>query len=345
MSKDVTNTIPDFNKKVHLWVYLFYTLQMDYFQDILKARERIAPFAEETPVITSQSLNRMLDAEIWFKLENQQKAGAFKFRGATNAVQNLNDQEAQKGVATHSSGNHAAALALAAKNRGIPAYIVMPENAPEIKVENVKRFGGEITFCEPTLKAREDTLKTVVQNTGATFIPPYDCYDVICGQGTAALELIETAGPFDILMTPVGGGGLLSGSAVVAKNLSPGIRVIAGEPLEADDACRSLKEGKIIPSENPQTIADGLKTSLGRLNFEIISQYVDEILTCTEQSIRAAMVLLRKQAGIMAEPSSAVPLAAITENREVFRRKRIGMIISGGNISEAMFRKITTEVG
>jgi len=316
-------------------------MRMNYFQDILKARQRIAPFVERTPVITSQSLNRLLDAEIWFKLENQQKAGAFKFRGATNAVQNLSEEDAKRGVATHSSGNHAAALALAAKNRGIPAYIVMPENAPEIKVENVRKFGGQITFCKPTLQAREDTLLEVTAKTGALFIPPYDCYDVICGQGTAAVELIEEAGPFDILMTPVGGGGLLSGSAVAAKNMFSETLVVAGEPLEADDACRSLKAGEIIPADNPQTIADGLKTSLGKLNFEIISQYVDEILTARESSIRAAMVLLRKQVGIMAEPSSAVPLAAITENREFFRGKKIGIIISGGNISETLFYKLT----
>jgi threonine dehydratase len=317
---------------------------MNYFQDIQKARERIASYIERTQVITSDSLNRMLDAEIWFKLENQQKAGAFKFRGATNAVQNLREEEARKGVATHSSGNHAAALALAARNLGIPAFIVMPENAPEIKVENVRKFGGQITFCEPTLQARENTLLEVTSKTGAVFIPPYDCYDVICGQGTAAMELIEQAGPFDILLTPVGGGGLLAGSAVASKNISPETLVIAGEPLEADDACRSLKAGKIIPSDNPQTIADGLKTSLGKLNFEIISHYVDEILTVREHSIRAAMVLLRKQAGIMAEPSSAVPLAAITENREKFRGKKIGMIISGGNITEALFQKLTKEL-
>ncbi len=319
----------------------FFIIQLTYFSDILKARERISPYIECTPVITSGSLNRMLDAEIWFKLENQQKAGAFKFRGATNAVQNLSVEDARRGVATHSSGNHAAALALAAKNRGIPAYIVMPENAPEIKVKNVKKFGGQITFCEPTLQAREDSLMELITKTGAVFIPPYDCYDVICGQGTAAMELIEEAGPFDILMTPVGGGGLLSGSAVATKNLSADTLVIAGEPKEADDACRSLIAGKIIPSDNPQTIADGLKTSQGKLNYDIISQYVDEILTAREHSIRAAMVLLRKQAGVLAEPSSAVPLAAITENREMFRGKKIGMIISGGNISDDFFQKLT----
>lgn len=314
---------------------------MNYFQDILKAQKRIEPFVTETPVVTSNALNSMFDAEIFFKLENKQEAGAFKFRGATNAVQNLSEEEAAKGVATHSSGNHAAALALAAKNRGIPAYIVMPENASQIKVDNVKRFGGQITFCKPTLEAREEVLKQVTDKTGAKFIPPYDYYDVICGQGTAAMELIEQAGPFDIVMAPVGGGGLLSGSAIATRHLLPGAKVIAGEPANADDACRSLKAGKLIPSSNPNTIADGLKTSLGENNFKIIHEFVDDIFTAKEESIRAAMVLLRKQAGIFAEPSSAVPLAAMTENKEFFRGKKIGVIISGGNISEETFSSLT----
>ncbi|PWD99326.1 pyridoxal-phosphate dependent enzyme [Marinilabilia rubra] len=314
---------------------------MNYFQDILNAQKRIEPFVTETPVVTSNALNSMFGAEIFFKLENKQEAGAFKFRGATNAVQNLSEEEAAKGVATHSSGNHAAALALAAKNRGIPAYIVMPENTPQIKVENVKRFGGQITFCKPTLEAREEELKQVIEKTGAIFIPPYDYYDVICGQGTAALELIEQAGPFDIVMAPVGGGGLLSGSAIATRKLLPNAQIIAGEPANADDACRSLKAGKIIPSNNPDTIADGLKTSLGENNFKIIHEFVDHIFTAKEESIRAAMVLLRKQAGIFAEPSSAVPLAAMAENKEYFRGKRIGVIISGGNISEETFSMLT----
>ncbi|WP_026055404.1 pyridoxal-phosphate dependent enzyme [Anaerophaga thermohalophila] len=313
------------------------------FSDIKRAHERISPFITRTPVVISESLNKMFGAQLYFKCENQQRAGAFKFRGATNAVQNLNDEEAVKGVATHSSGNHAAALSLAARNRNIPAYIVMPRNAPQTKIDNVRSFDGKITFCEPTLEAREEGLKAIVNETGATFIHPYDCFDVICGQGTAALEMIEDYGPFDIVMTPVGGGGLLSGTAIVAKHLIPDVKVIAGEPANADDACRSLKAGYIVPSENPDTIADGLKTSLGKLNFLIISRYVDEIKTASEQSIRAAMILLRKQAGIFAEPSSAVPLAAMIENRDLFRNKKIGMIISGGNISEETFSQLTKE--
>jgi len=315
------------------------------FNDIKRAHERISPFITRTPVVISKSLNKMFGAQLYFKCENQQKAGAFKFRGATNAVQNLNEEEAAKGVATHSSGNHAAALALAARNRNIPAYIVMPRNAPQTKIDNVRSFDGKITFCEPTLEAREEGLKEVVNQTGATFIHPYDCFDVICGQGTAALEMIEDYGPFDIVMTPVGGGGLLSGTAIAARHLIPDVKVIAGEPANADDAFRSLKAGYIVPSENPDTIADGLKTSLGKLNFEIISRYVDEIKTVSEQSIRAAMILLRKHAGIFAEPSSAVPFAVIIENRDMFRDKKIGMIISGGNISEKVFSQLTKEAG
>jgi threonine dehydratase len=303
------------------------------FKNLQEAHERIKPFVRRTAVIESPALNRMFKAELFFKCEHQQRAGAFKFRGATNAVLSLTDQEALKGVATHSSGNHAAALALAARQRGIPAYIVMPSSAPEIKVEGVRGFGGQITFCEPTLEARESTLKQVVAETGATEVHPYNNFQVICGQGTAAIELIEEAGSLDVVMAPVGGGGLLSGTAIASKHLLPGCQVVAGEPLMADDACRSLKAGVIQPSVHPNTIADGLLTSLGDLTFAILQTHVDTILTATEDSIKAAMVLLRNQAGILAEPSSAVPLAAILENRAWFEGKRIGIIISGGNLN------------
>ncbi|MGQ1889599.1 pyridoxal-phosphate dependent enzyme [Thermophagus sp. OGC60D27] len=311
------------------------------FQNIQEASQRIHTFINHTPVKTSDTLNELLEAQLFFKCENLQKSGAFKFRGATNAVQNLTSKEAIKGVATHSSGNHAAALSLAAYNKNIPAYIVMPKDAPKVKIENVKRYGGKITFCEPTLEAREEGLEKVIKQTGATTIHPYDYKDVICGQGTAAMEMIEDFGPFDIIMTPVGGGGLLSGTAIVAKHMIPYVKVIAGEPANADDAYRSFEAGHIIPSHNPNTIADGLKTSLGTLNFQIIQQYVDQILTVSERSIREAMVLLIKHTGIMAEPSSAVPLAAIEENKRLFKGKKVGIIISGGNISEKNFNRIT----
>lgn len=313
------------------------------YNNIVEAHERIRPFINQTPVITCQAMNEIFEAELFFKCENQQKAGAFKFRGATNAVLSLTGKEASRGVATHSSGNHAAALALAAHNRGISAFIVMPKDAPAIKIEHVKKFGGRITFCEPTLQAREETLNEVIEQTGATFIPPYNYFDVICGQGTAALELIEEAGPFDMIMAPVGGGGLLSGTAVAARHLMPASLIIGGEPANADDAYRSLKAGKIIPSVNPDTIADGLKTSLGDLTFEIISQNVDHIFTASEAAIREAMVLLKTRAGILAEPSSAVPLAAMLENREFFKGRKTGVIISGGNISDETYEMLTED--
>lgn len=303
------------------------------FSDILIAHDRIKLVIRRTAVIESTSMNRMLKAEVFFKCEHQQRAGAFKFRGATNAVLSLTNHEAMKGVATHSSGNHAAALALAARQRGIPAYIVMPTSAPEIKVKAVQDYGGMITFCEPTLEARELTLEKVIAETDATEIHPYNNFQVVCGQGTAAIELIEETGGLDVVMTPVGGGGLLSGTSLAAKHLLPNCKVIAGEPLLADDACRSLKAGYIVPSTYPDTIADGLRTSLGDLNFLIIQQNVDDIYTASEASIRAAMVLLRNHAGILAEPSSAVPLAAIMENRAFFEGKRVGIIISGGNLN------------
>ena len=301
------------------------------FRDIEAAHQRITPFVRRTVVIESSALNEFLKARLFFKCENLQKAGAFKFRGALNAILSLSDQEVARGVATHSSGNHAAALSLAASLRGVKAYIVMPDTAPAIKVAAVRKYGGIITFCEPTLEARETTLAKVVAERGAAFIHPYNNFNVVCGQGTAAKELLEEVGSLDVIMAPVGGGGLLSGTAILAKALCPGAQVIGAEPKNADDACRSLKAGKLLLSDNPDTIADGLRTSLGDLTWEIIRSNVDDILTASESSIKAAMVLLRMRAAILAEPSSAVPLAAMLENRSFFEVKRFGMIISGGN--------------
>lgn len=306
-------------------------MQLPCYEDIVLAHKKIEKYINRTPVICSPVINKMFEAEIFFKCENLQKVQAFKFRGATNAVLNLSEKEAINGVATHSSGNHAAALAMAAKLRKIPAYIVMPSNSPQIKIKNVKDSGGIITFCEPTLQAREDVLQKVVEKTGATFIHPYNNFDVICGQGTACIELLEDVYPLDIVITPVGGGGLLSGTSISAKYILPEIQVIGAEPANADDACRSLKAGKLIPIENPNTIADGLKTSLGTLTFSIIQKNVDDIITASEESIIAAMDILNKGAGILAEPSSAVPLAVMMENKSKFKCKRIGIIISGGN--------------
>ena len=240
------------------------------YADIEKAHQIIQKYAHRTPVLTSAGINEIVDDNLHFKCENFQKVGAFKFRGACNAVFSLPEEKVQKGVATHSSGNHAAALALAAKMRGIAAHIVMPDNSPEIKKRAVAGYGATITFCEPTLQARETTLAKVVRQTGAVEIHPYNNFDVIAGQGTAAKELIEDAGDFDIIITPVGGGGLLSGTALATKKLLPGCKVIAAEPAGADDAFRSFYSKRFIPSENPKTIADGLLTSLGERNFKII---------------------------------------------------------------------------
>jgi len=302
------------------------------FKNIEFAHELIKTKAHRTPVLTSESINKITGGELFFKCENFQKVGAFKFRGACNAVFSLTEKEAAKGVCTHSSGNHAAALALAARMRGVDAFIVMPENAPEIKKKAVAGYGAKITFCKPTLQARESKLAEVVAKTGATEIHPYNNFHVISGQGTAAKELIEDCGSFDIILAPVGGGGLLSGTAISAKYLSPGCKVIACEPAGADDAYRSFKSKTLIPSENPNTIADGLLTSLGERNFAIILEKVDDIVTVSEEKIIEAMRLVWERMKIIIEPSSAVPLAAILENKVAVTGKRAGVIISGGNV-------------
>ncbi len=258
--------------------------------------------------------------------------GAFKFRGAINAIFSLSETEAEKGVATHSSGNHAAAVALAAKLRGIPAHIVMPDNSPEIKKRAVAGYNANITFCAPTLQARETTLAKVVEETGANEIHPYNNFYVIAGQGTAAKEMIEEKKDFDIIITPVGGGGLLSGTAITTKNLLPDCKIIAAEPAGADDAFRSFHSKKFIASENPKTIADGLLTSLGERNFKIILSNVDDIVTVSEENIIAAMRMVWERMKIIIEPSSAVPLAAILEKKIDIKNKKVGIILTGGNI-------------
>jgi threonine dehydratase len=302
------------------------------FEDIKAAHDRIRPYIHRTPVLSSKSINEIVGAELFFKCENLQKVGAFKFRGACNSVFSLSDEEAKNGVCTHSSGNHAAALALAARIRGIPAYIVMPENAPEIKKKAVAGYGAQITFCEPTQAARESTLKKVAEQTGATEIHPYNYFNVICGQGTAAKELIEETGTLDVVMAPVGGGGLLSGTALSTKALLPGARVIAAEPAGADDAFRSFYSRELVPSVAPKTIADGLLTSLGSITFRIILNEVDQIVTVSEEGIVAAMRMIWERMKIIIEPSSAVPLAAILENKADVKGQRVGIILSGGNV-------------
>jgi threonine dehydratase len=306
--------------------------QLPTFSDIKKAHERIRPYIHRTPVLSSQSINQIVGAELFFKCENFQKVGAFKFRGACNSVFALTPDEAKNGVCTHSSGNHAAALALAARMRGIPAYIVMPENAPEIKKIAVAGYGAQITFCTPTLEARESTLKKVAEQTGATEIHPYNNFNVICGQGTAAKEMIEEIGLLDIVMAPVGGGGLLSGTAISAKSMLPNVKVIAAEPSGADDAFRSFYSKTLQASVEPKTIADGLLTSLGSLTFPIILNNVDQIVTVSEENIVAAMRMIWERMKIIIEPSSAVPLAAILENKMDVKGQKVGLILSGGNV-------------
>lgn len=307
-------------------------LTLPEYDDVIQAHDLIREYIHRTSVMSSKSINTIFNAEIYFKCENFQKVGAFKFRGATNAIMSLTDEEAKRGVGTHSSGNHAAALCLAARMRNIPAYIVMPRTAPEIKVKAVKGYGGKITFCEPTLQARESTMEKVLEQTGATFIPSYNHFKIIAGQGTAAKELLEDTGSLDIVMAPVGGGGLLSGTAISVKALTPEKKVIAVEPANADDARRSFYAGKIIPSINPDTIADGLLTSLGTLTFAIIREKVDDIVTVKESSIVDAMRMIWERMKIVVEPSGAVPLAAIIEKKIDFTGKRIGIILSGGNV-------------
>jgi threonine dehydratase len=302
------------------------------FKDILRAEKNIKNKAHKTPVLTCNSINQILDTEIYFKCENFQKVGAFKFRGATNALQNLMKIEKPIAVCTHSSGNHAQALSLAAKQAGISAYIVMPNNAPKVKIDAVKSYHAQIIFCDPTLNARESSLEMVQKETKAVFIHPYDNCHVIAGQGTAALEFVTDYPDLDVLMTPVGGGGLLSGSAISAKHLTHSIKVFGAEPLNANDAWQSFYQKQLVPSLNPNTIADGLLTSLSERTFKIISKYVDDIFTCKEESIIAAMRLVFERMKIVIEPSSAVPLAVVLENPEKFKRQRIGIILSGGNV-------------
>lgn len=300
--------------------------------DIINAHRRIQPFVHETPVLTSAAINELTGANLFFKCENFQKVGAFKYRGATNAVLSLTDEQKTKGVATHSSGNHAAALALAAKMNNTKAYIVMPDNSPDIKKKAVAGYGAEITFCEPTLQAREQTLEDVVRQTGATLVHPYNQFEVICGQGTASVELLHQVKHLDTVMAPVGGGGLLSGTATFIKETYPDIKVIAGEPLNANDAFLSFKTKTFHPVVNPDTIADGLRTSLGSITFEIIKNKVDDILTVNEASIVEAMRMIWERMKIIIEPSSAVPLAAILENKRQFQNKCVGIILTGGNV-------------
>lgn len=301
-------------------------------EDILEASRRIQAFIHRTPVLTSTAIDLLADAQLFFKCENFQKAGAFKSRGAMNAVLSLDAYDIKQGVATHSSGNHAAALARAAMLRHIPAYIVMPENSSKVKVAAVKSYGGRITFCKPTLEAREEKLNEVLNETNAFEIHPYNNYSIISGQATAALELIEEQPGLDVIVAPVGGGGLLSGTALSTHFFSPTTKVIAAEPVGADDAYQSFYQKKIVLSIHPDTIADGLRTSLGSLTYPIIRRLVNDIVTVNDHATVEAMKLVWERMKIIIEPSSAVALAMVLKHKHRFTGQKIGIIISGGNV-------------
>jgi threonine dehydratase len=305
--------------------------ELPEYSDICDAHKRIKDLINRTPVLTSSMLDSLSGASLFFKCENFQKSGAFKYRGATNAILQLDKAGRSASVVTHSSGNHAGALAKAALVNGIKAYIVMPENAPEVKKRAVLGYGAEITFCKPTLQAREEAAASIIYDKGAVLIHPYDNFNVIAGQGTAAKELLEDFPDLDAVITPVGGGGLFSGTLISAKSINPGIKVWGAEPEGADDAYRSLKTGKLVPSVNPVTIADGLLTSLSPRTFSAIQSMADGILTVSDIEISEAMRYLWERMKVVTEPSAAVTLAAVLKNRVLFSGKKIGLILSGGN--------------
>jgi len=300
--------------------------------DIERAARTIEPFAHRTPVLTCRSLDEMTGGKLFFKCENFQKVGAFKFRGAVNSVFSLPLSAAARGVVTHSSGNHAQAVALAARLRGIPATIVMPETAPRVKIDAVRGYGGRIVFCAPTQAAREENTSQVIAESGAEFIHPYNDSRVIAGQATCAREILGEVPNLDLILTPVGGGGLTSGTALAAHYLSPRTRVIAAEPEGADDARRSFVSGRLLSSENPKTIADGLLTSLGELTFAIIRGYVHDVLTVSEAAIVSALRHVYERMKIVIEPSAAVPFGLLLENKLSAEGRRVGIILSGGNV-------------
>lgn len=306
--------------------------QIPSLEDIKLVHERIKPFIHLTPVLSSTSINKLAGCEIFFKCENFQKIGAFKARGGMNAVLSLTKEEQKKGITTHSSGNHAQAIALAAKTVGTKAFIVMPSNAPDIKKNGVKALDGEIIECEPTLEARESTVQQVIERTGATFIHPFNNYDVIAGQATATIELIAEVPNLEVIMAPVGGGGLLSGTALAAHYLLPNAEVIAGEPEGAADAILSFKSGKIEKAPYLKTIADGLLTNLGDKTLEIIRMYVTDIIVVSDDEIISAMKLIWERLKIVIEPSCAVPLASLLKQKERFAGKKVGIILTGGNV-------------
>ncbi len=301
-------------------------------EDMLVAHERIKPHIHRTPVLTSSFLNNLTGAQLFFKCENFQKAGAFKVRGASNAVFGLDEETAKAGVATHSSGNHALSLSYAAGRRGIPCHVVMPRTAPQAKKDAVRGYGGIITECEPSTSSREAVFAEVQAKTGAEFVHPYNDPRVIAGQGTCSKELMEQTDGLDAVIAPIGGGGMVSGTCLTLSNLAPAVKIYAAEPEQADDAARSFKAGHIIADDAPVTVADGLKVPLKELTWHFVSNHVTDILTASEQEIIDAMYLIWARMKIVMEPSSAVPLATILKNKDVFAGKRVGVIITGGNV-------------
>ena len=307
-------------------------LMVPTFDDVLAAHERVAPYIHRTPVLTSTYLNELTGAELFFKCENFQKAGAFKVRGACNAVFGLSDEMADKGVATHSSGNHALSLSYAAGRRGIPCHVVMPRTAPQSKKDAVRGYGGVITECEPSTTSREAVFAEVHARTGAEFVHPYNDPRVIAGQGTCSRELFSQVEGLDAVIAPIGGGGMISGTCLTASTIAPGVDVFAAEPKNADDAYRSFKAGHIIADDAPDTVADGLKVPLKDLTWHFVRNHVADIFTATEEQIVDAMKMTWKRMKIVMEPSCAVPLAAILANPERFKGRRVGVIITGGNV-------------
>lgn len=301
-------------------------------KDIEAAHERISPLIHRTPVFTNSSLNKLSGAELYFKCDNFQKAGSFKIRGATNTVEQLTIEELNRGVATTSSGNHGAALSMAVTRRGGKTKVVMPNNTPEIKVNNVERNGGEVVWCEPEQESRESVLKELIEKTGAVVVHPYNDERIMAGQGTCAKELLEDYPDLDTIVSPVSGGGLLSGTLLSSKALKANIQVFGAEPVEADDAYRSLKLGKIVPNETINTICDGLRAQIGTLTFPVIADLVDDIITVTEEEIIDSMRMIWERLKMIVEPSSSIALGAILKNKDKFNGKKVGLIISGGNV-------------
>ncbi len=307
-------------------------LQIPSIDDVHQARERIAPYVHVTPVMTSRSLDELSGASLFFKCENLQKAGAFKVRGASNAVFGLDEVTAKSGVATHSSGNHALSLSYAAGRRGIPCNVVMPRTAPDAKKDAVRGYGGKITECEPSTSSRESVFAQVQQATGAEFVHPYNDPRIIAGQATCSLEMLDQVSGLDAVIAPIGGGGMVSGTCLTLASVRPQVGIYAAEPEQADDARRSFLAGKIIADDAPETVADGLKVPLKDLTWHFVSNFVTDILTASEQEIIDAMKLMWKKMKLVIEPSSAVPLAVILKNRDVFAGRRVGVIITGGNV-------------